>query len=233
MRYYKLIFNFHNETLDPDSYGPKIYPSANGTRIINNNGFLSTFENQGKIYFENIVDDAPIFDYFYLYNSTYQKEYDWILLDSYSFIGNNIPQIRGFLVSQKFKDVLEKFVIAKPYRFYESFLMYQGKKLTYYIFHLAQNEWKEYNSEISDFFQNGKLIKVKSNKDLKQLVHDGKFIEPNSSARIIMNNFADIFYFARFGYIISENLRDEIIKHDLLDFDFIPIENISFEFKNY
>ncbi|WP_339847135.1 hypothetical protein [uncultured Dokdonia sp.] len=105
----------------------KEYPQANGEKITNSNGYLSSTGNIGKIKFENYVDDAPIFDYFYLYSTSYQKEYDWILLDAYSYIGQNTPSARGFLVSKKFKDILEQFNIAQPFRFYESMLMYRGE----------------------------------------------------------------------------------------------------------
>jgi len=227
MKYYSLKLKLWDDSvLDDRTKDPKVYPRANGDRISNNNGFLTTSGNFGKIYFENYVDEAPVFDYFYLYNLTSQKEYDWILLDAYDYIGQNIPSCRGFLVSKKFKETLERFEIAKPFRFYESRLMYQGEKLEYYIFHLAQNEWNEFNPKLSSFHTDGQKLEgvIKGNRELKKILR----IHPNVNMKIHLNELFDIFFFAQFGYVISENLKTEIEKMGLNDFEFIKLENVDF-----
>lgn len=229
MKYYSLkIKLWDNSILDDESEGRKVYPEANGDTITNSNGFLSKGGEFGKIYFENVVDDAPVFDYFYLYNSTYQKEYDWILLDAYGYVGQNIPSCRGFLVSERLKQLLEQFKIAQPYRFYKSKLMYQGQKLDYYIFHLAQNEWNEFNYELSTFSIEGEKmeINITNNRELKKLLKEF----PNIKMEIHLNHYADIFYFAHFGYVVSEYLKNAIENAKLLDFEFIEIKNAYFSF---
>jgi len=229
MKYYQLKLCSYDENIkDELSDGPKVYPRANGNKIYNSNGFLSKGGEFGKIFFENYVDDAPIFDYFYLYNLSYQKEYDWILLDAYSYIGQNIPSARGFLVSKRLKEVFEKFIIAKPFRFYESKLMYQGEKLEYYIFHLAQNEWKEFNYEKSTFYKgNEKLnIKVTSNREFKKLIKS----EPNIQMNLVLKNQSDIFYFSQFNYVISEMLKNRLEKLNSSSFEFTELKNVNFSF---
>jgi hypothetical protein len=231
MKYYTLRHKLWDDSImDEKSEGKKVYPMANGDKISNGNGLLSKSGELGKIYFENYVDDAPIFDYFYLYNSSYQKEYDWILLDAYSYVGQNIPSARGFLVSKKLKEILEQFNIAQPFRFYESRLMYQGEKLEYYIFHLAQNEWKEFNYEKSTFYKgNEKLnVKVTSNREFKKLIKS----EPNIQMNLALKNQYDIFYFSQFNYVISETLKNRLEKLNSSSFEFTELKNVNFIFTN-
>lgn len=224
MKHYILKLRLWNDSImDEESDGRKVYPEASGDKVSNSNGYLTKGGELGKIYFEKYVDDAPVFDYFYLYNSTYQKEYDWILLDAYGYVGQNVPSCRGFLVSERFKDLLESFKIAQPYRFYKSKLLYRGQKLDYYIFHLAQNEWNELNYDLTAIFHEGKNIKptILNNRELKKLIKEF----PDLKMEICFNKQSDIFYFAHFGYVVSENLKKEIEKSEFVDFEFVEIEN--------
>lgn len=231
MKYYQVKLSSRNESIkDELSEGPKIYPKANGSKITNSDGYLSSGGSFGKIFFENYVDDAPVFDYFFLYSLSYQKEYDWILLDAYGYIGQNVPSARGFLISKKLKEILEQFEIAQPFRFYESKLMYQGEKLEYYIFHLAQNEWKEFDGSQSSFYLNDKKldIKVTSNRELKKLMKS----EPDLKMRLVLKNQSDIFYFSQFNYVVSEVVKDKLEELNISGFEFIELSNVKFEFIN-
>ncbi|CAM4126023.1 hypothetical protein [Zobellia nedashkovskayae] len=231
MKYYQLKLRSYDENIkDELSEGPKVYPRANGDRVSNSNGFLSKGGEFGKIFFENYVDDAPIFDYFYLYNLSYKKEYDWILLDAYGYIGQNIPSARGFLVSRKLKETLEEYSIAKPFRFYKSKLMYKGEKLEYFIFHLAQNEWNEFNSEQSSFFMDNKRldVKVSSNKELKKILKSNLKIKMN----LVFENQSDIFYFSQLGYLISELLKNKLEELKISGFEFNELKNVTISFTN-
>jgi len=229
MKFYTLkLKHWDDNIMDEESEGHKVYPRANGKYNKNADGYFWKNGVDGKINFGSYVDDAPLFDYYFLYNSTYQREHDWILLDAYSFIGPNSLSGRGFLVSERFKQLLEQFTIAKPYRFYESRLMYQGKKLVYHIFHLAQNEWNEFNQEQSSFFIEEEELDetVSSNRELKKLIK----ANPNLKMKIHLNEFSDIFYFSQFGYVVSEDLKIEIEQNELLDFKFIELQNVNFTF---
>lgn len=231
MKYYQLKLSSRNENIkDELSEGPKIYPKANGSKITNSNGYLSSGGSFGEIFFENYVDDAPVFDYFFLYSLSYQKEYDWILLDAYGYIGKNVPSARGFLVSKKLKEILEQFKIAQPFRFYESKLMYQGEKLEYYIFHLAQNEWKEFNSSKSSFYLNDEKLdaSVTSNRELKKLMKS----EPSLKMDLVLRDQSDIFYFSQFNYVVSELLKNKLEELNISGVEFTELNNVNFDFTN-
>lgn len=231
MKFYSLKLKlWDDKIIDAKSNNPRVYPCANGSRIINSGDYLG---QAGRIHLSNYVDDAPVFDYFYLYNLSYQSEFDWILLDAYSFAGQNIPSIRGFLVSEKFRQVLNNFKVAKPFRFYKSKLMYKGEKLDYYIFQLAQDEWKELDFEESVFHLNGERldIKVTSNREFKKLLADAKVQTNELSVNFELNEFADIFFFSQYNIVVSENLMSEMIGAELKDFEFHPLVGVNFHFK--
>lgn len=141
-----------------------------------------------------------------------------------------MPSARGFLVSKKLKEVLEQFNIAKPFRFYESKLMYQGEKLEYYIFHLAQNEWKEFNSSQSAFYLNDERLDVSitSNRELKKLMKS----EPNIKMNLVLKNQSDIFYFSQFNYVVSELLKNKLEELNISGFEFTELNNVNFNFTN-
>jgi hypothetical protein len=231
MKHYSLKLKLWDDKItDEKTDSPKVYPRANGDLVSNSEGYLSSLGHQGKIFFESYVDDAPIFDYFYLYSSTYQKEYDWILLDAYNFIGQNIPNCRGFLVSKRFKDIVEKFQIAKPFRFYESKLQFQGEKLEYFILHLAQNEWNNINSSKTKLYNNDLQVDttIHNNRELKNLIKQ----YPEIRLNIVLKDFSDLFYFGQFGYIVSERLKEKMEESSLKDFEFIELENVAFEIED-
>ena len=234
MRFYSLKLKlWDDKIIDEKSNGPKVYPQASGSHISNSNGYLGI---NGKIHLGNYVDNAPVFDYFYLYNSSYQVEYDWILLDAYTFIGENTPSIRGFLISEKFKQVLDKFIIADPYRFYASKLMYQGKKLDYCILHLAQDEWQEFQSKKSSFYisdnkENKKLnIEIKGNRELKKIIKDCENDSQELRMNLFLNNYADMFFFSQFNYVVSERLKEAMEKSKMEGFDYQLLEKVTFNF---
>jgi hypothetical protein len=234
MRFYKLNLKlWDGKTIDKKSNGPKVYPLANGEKISNSSDYLGI---NGKIHLGNFVDKAPVFDYFYLYSLSYRSEYDWILLDAYSFIGKNTPSIRGFLISEKFKALLERFIIAEPYRFYASKLMYHDEKLDYFIFHLAQDEWQEFQPDRSSVYslENGKRKKldvtIAGNRDLKKLMKNNE--SGILSMDLYMNDYVDIFFFSQFNYVVSERLKEAIEDGQVKGFSFELLETVSFNFMN-
>lgn len=231
MKYYKLTLKIHNETLDPDSPGFKVYPCANGEKVSNGKGYFWDGVNNGKIHFEKTADDTPIFDYYYLYNSSYQKEYDWILLDSYRIDGPNSLSGRGFMVSERLKTVLEQFKIAKPYRFYPAYLMYQGNKLLYYIMHLANYEWNEFDIECSTFEIGKEKFNVTNERDFRKFTRAVKENSKPWRAKIGLEFSSDLFYFSHIGYIVSEDLKNSITQVTSSDFEFELLTNYTFEFK--
>lgn len=108
--------------------------------------------------------------------------------------------------------------------------MYQGKKLEFYILHLAQNEWKEIDSSESSFYLNDKKldVKVTSNREMKKLMKS----EPNIKMNLVLKNQCDIFYFSQFNYVISETLKNKIEQYKILGLEFSELKNVNFYFKN-
>ncbi len=104
--------------------------SANGDNIPNASKCFWAM-NEGII-----ILDAPIFDSFFLESFDKKKFWEWRLDDVHSFMGEG-SQIRGWLISEKFKRLLENFNLAKPHCFYPSKLLYKKKKLDYYIYQFA------------------------------------------------------------------------------------------------
>lgn len=102
--------------------------------------------------------------------------------------------------------------------------------MKYFIFHLAQNEWENFNSLKSTFFSNNHSIgvNINSNRNLKNLIKK----HPELNMNIVLKDYSDIFYFSQFGYIVSERLRGAIEVAGLKDFEFIEMSNIRFMFEN-
>ncbi|MBT1700438.1 hypothetical protein KK083_26360 [Fulvivirgaceae bacterium PWU4] len=231
MNFYSLKLKLWDDSeIDRKSESPRVYPQANGGKIFNARGFLGI---NGKIHMTDYVDETPVFDYFYLYNLSSQREDDWILLDAYAFAGQNYPLIRGFLISEKFRQVLLSCKIADPSRFYKSKLMYKGEKIDYYIFHLAQDEWMNFHSHESAFYFDDKRIDVliDSNASLKNLISDAKNQQKDLSMNLVLKDYADIFFFSQFNYVVSEMLKQKMESEGLKGISFTYLENVNFQFK--
>lgn len=128
----------------------QVYPKADPTR---------TCESLARKYFkgniirnDNYIDDAPLFNYFSMMSVSHNNPYDWILNDAHNFSGAFSPVVRGWLVSEFFKTLLENFNIAQPFRFYPAKLMFQGIKQDYFIFQVAHQEWESIDFDKSEFF---------------------------------------------------------------------------------
>lgn len=91
------------------------YPIVKSFNVQQKEKFFTTSENVGSLSFDNILENTPIFDYFNLWDITQNKENDWILLDAYH---NGDVAVEGWLISEKFKNILEYNNIAKPFKFH-------------------------------------------------------------------------------------------------------------------
>ena len=135
MKYYKTeikrIFDKEN----------KVLGHANGEFVPN-----------GAFYFDRIgngeiIEDAPVFDYFHLQSFDKKKFWEWRLQDVHGGMGV-YPSGAFWYISDKLKSLLEKFRIAPKYHFYETRLLYKGEKFKYWIFQFP-----------IDYFQNVKYEK--------------------------------------------------------------------------
>lgn len=216
----------------------RVYPYANINEFKNAEYFFGNGEIdfQSQIDYFNFLDTTPIFDYFILWNLSEEREDDWALLDTYVFFGKSMPTIRGYLVSKEFKIILEGFKIASPYRFYSSKLKFQDSKLDYYIFQMAWDEWKEYDFERSKYYE--KIndnwieldIKVSNSRDFRQIYKLWKGDKGKYKMDIVLKNKYDIFYIQFLGFIVSEELKREIINNNITGIELNEFQNINIHF---
>ena len=136
MRYYKIDYKgiFKEEN--------KVLGQANG-EFVPNGAFY--FDRIGK---DEIIEDAPIFDYFHLQSFDKKIFWEWRLQDVHGFIGAG-SIITGWYISDKLKSLLEKFKIAPKYHFYETRLLYKEEKFKYWIFQFPIDYFQNVNHEKS------------------------------------------------------------------------------------
>ena len=136
MKYYKTkikrIFDKEN----------KILGQANG-EFVPNGAFY--FDRMRK---REIIEDAPIFDYFHLQSFDKKNFWEWRLQDVHGFMGVG-SIITGWYISDKLKSLLENFKIAPKYHFYETRLLYKGEKFKYWIFQFPIHYFLNINYEKS------------------------------------------------------------------------------------
>ena len=136
MKYYKTkikrIFDKEN----------KILGQANG-EFVPNGAFY--FDRMRK---REIIEDAPIFDYFHLQSFDKKNFWEWRLQDVHGFMGVG-SIITGWYISDKLKSLLENFKIAPKYHFYETRLLYKGEKFKYWIFQFPIDYFLNINYEKS------------------------------------------------------------------------------------
>ena len=121
MKYYKIDYKgiFKEEN--------KILGQANG-EFVPNGAFY--FDRMRK---REIIEDAPVFDYFHLQSFDKRKFWEWRLQDVHGGMGV-YPSGAFWYISDKLKSLLEKFKIAPKYHFYETRLLYKDEKFKYWIF---------------------------------------------------------------------------------------------------
>ena len=136
MKYYKTkikrIFDKEN----------KVLGHANGEFVPNGAFYFD------RIRKDEIIEDAPIFDYFHLQSFDKKNFWEWRLQDVHGFIGAG-SIITGWYISDKLKSLLEKFKIAPKYHFYETRLLYKEEKFKYWIFQFPIDYFQNVNHEKS------------------------------------------------------------------------------------
>ena len=142
MKYYviKVKSNFNEED--------RILGRANGENVPNGKYF---FEQMGK---GEIIKDAPIFDYFHLESFDKREYWEWRLQDVHEYIGVG-SIISGWYISDDFKILLDNFIIASQYYFYETRLLFKREKLKYWIFQFPIEPLKNIDFQESTFVLDG------------------------------------------------------------------------------
>jgi hypothetical protein len=125
----------------------------NGENIHNGNFYFRKINNG------EILSNPPIFDCFSLQSFEDNKFLGMCLKDVYNGIG--VFPLGNWLISDKLKQLLEMYIIAKEYRFYESKLLYKGEKYIYWLFQFTAIYRKLNKTRYIDF---GKSIFVPRNR---------------------------------------------------------------------
>ena len=155
MKYYKIT----DISLDLEQKSKGLVadvPSANG-EFVPNGAFY--FDRMRK---REIIEDAPIFDYFHLQSFGEKKDWEWRLQDVHGGMGV-YPSGAFWYISDKLKSLLEKFKIAPKYHFYETRLLYKEEKFKYWIFQFPVDGFDNYNYEKSEYFiDNERVLGIKT-----------------------------------------------------------------------
>ncbi|MDO4880055.1 MAG: hypothetical protein Q3983_02130 [Capnocytophaga sp.] len=120
----------------------KILGQANGEFVPNGTYY---FDRIGE---GEIIEDAPVFDYFHLQSFDEEKYWEWRLQDVHGGMGE-YPRGGWWYISDKLKSLLENFKIAPKYHFYETRLLYKEEKFKYWIFQFPIDYFLNVNYEKS------------------------------------------------------------------------------------
>ena len=215
MKYYKTkikrIFDKEN----------KVLGHANG-EFVPNGAFY--FDRIGK---DEIIEGAPIFDYFHLQSFDKKNFWEWRLQDVHGFIGAG-SIITGWYISDKLKSLLEKFRIAPKYHFYETRLFYKEEKFKYWIFQFPIDYFQNVNHEKSFYsipdenillnFKNREeflaAYKEEFRKTKRKLIT--KKICYLENYDLVVNNSIEI--------LCSERLKQAIEENGIIGFEFFEID---------
>jgi hypothetical protein len=218
MKYYKIDFQgiFSEED--------KVLGHANGEFVPDGREY---FYRIGK---GEIIEDAPIFDYFHLQSYGEKEEWEWRLQDIHGFICVG-SIITGWYISDDFKMLLETFKIAPKYHFYETRLLYKGKKLKYWIFQFPIEPLKNIDFEKSKFYYiENKIVQKIEIKSQDEFMHQrrelllGYNIDLECSKICFKDKF-DIIYNLPCGDILcSEKLKTAIETMKLEGFLFSELD---------
>lgn len=128
-------------------------PSANGINIPNAKEYFDRM-SQGEI-----IQDAPVFDYFILQSFGPPEEWEWRKQDIHGYI--NVGSIlTAWYISDKLKKILDRHKMAKGCQFYASKLFYKGEKYDYWIFQYAINPFQNYDYIQSEYYIEGESNRI-------------------------------------------------------------------------
>lgn len=184
-----------------------------------------------------ILNNPPVFDCFYLKSFDRREYWEWKLCDVLKFIGEG-SQIKGWLISNDLKLLLENFIIAEPHYFYLSKLLYKEEKLDYYIFQFAGkfifkqtilhidytktifwNPLKQQDVFVSnkeEFISEYQKI-YKENGGLENIVQNKKLVLKEKFDFFPMGTFMK-------DDIVSENLKKAIEENGITGFEFSELD---------
>ncbi len=223
--------------------GYRTYPRANGKTL----NCIDLF-NKRIIYLNNYISNKVLLDYFFLSDNNGAKD-DWALLDAYNMetIRDAYIRVKGFLASKKLKEILDSFTISEPYIFYPSKLLYQNKKLDYFLFQMARENMKGFNYNKSRIFEidlidshyKKQLILPQDKKSFISIAHITSINSKlgrngDKNKRLLleahMDVYSDIFYFPSSGIAVSESLKNRLEKEEISGIEFRDLNFVKFSF---
>ena len=219
MKYYKIT----DISLDLEQKSKGLVadiPSANG-EFVPNGAFY--FDRMRK---REIIEDAPIFDYFHLQSFGEKKDWEWRLQDVHGGMGV-YPSGAFWYISDKLKSLLEKFKIAPKYHFYETRLLYKEEKFKYWIFQFPIGGFHNYNYEKSEYFiDNERVLGIKTAEEYDE--YDYKIWKETKKniewRKIVLIDKFDIVGTWQGDILCSERLKQAIEENGITGFEFFEID---------
>jgi len=216
MKYYKINYIRIFETKE------EVIGHANGEFVPNGKEY---FDRIGK---REIINNAPVFDYFHLQSHGPKEEWEWRLQDVHGFIDVG-SIITGWYISDDFKILLENFKIAPFYHFYETRLLYKGNKLKYWIFQFPINPLQNYDYEKSEYFlENERVMGLKTAEEYDDYDYTiWKKTKKNIAWRktVLVDPF-DFVINMNGDKIVSENLKNAIEAMNLEGLEFSELDYV-------
>ncbi len=224
MKYYKIqIQSFYpNERIASTAVGDKITTIGD------------YFEKIGK---GEIIEDAPLFDYFYLESYDQKKYWEWKLFDVHNLRGEGVNP-PCWLISDDLKLLLENVNLSYPNHFYPSKLLYKGNKLSYYIFQFAgqviidkvREKYINWNGSVFTNPIDGSYPSIKS---LQNFINESRLIRKVSKydkeirlQKLVLNKTLDFFPMGTYlnDDLVSERLKMAIEDMGITGFEFSELD---------
>lgn len=190
------------------------------------------------------LEEGKVFDYFRPYgfgdenNPEDVKIWEHDKYDFYDFIFHNPP---AYLISNKLKMILDSFHVNPMDKFYPANFMFRNEKFDYYIFHQYHIvsdliDFEHTKFCLYDVIENkpiGEYEGTKINKENLVSITSDLYVNKNIDVRykkLVFKKYYDIYgpMAARIGYIMSEQLKDAMIEHNIKGLSF---RKLDFEIK--
>lgn len=236
MFYYQL---YPNLTLP----GVKYLPYASGHTVKN----AEIYFNTNLLDHFTFLNSPPLFDYFSLISISKKGPNESALLDFYDFAGTIYPRVNGYLISDRFKKILDQFTMPPNTMFYPAKLMFHGEKLDYFIFQYTFNYLTQLDYINSTWqYSNSKYGTIDLSEGCTELdfklknidhYHKHRNLDIKESYIILKEayflDYVDLLYVDGItNYAISEPLKDAIEIAKITPALVQPSELINFHFHN-
>jgi hypothetical protein len=218
------------------SEGDVVNPDVNGATIKNSEVRMAFTEK--TINRRNIHAKLPLIDHFYCYNGSDNIEYDWLLLDAYYTTGAEVPiDIDGFLISKKFKNLLEQsdLVLGSKHHFYPALLRFKGELLEYYLFQYCYDSDLMVNWQGVKLVNHGESYEVSNSSEYYSVYREFKIAKDLSEfySTFPFDDYSDILRLPSFGYqMISEKFKNLILTNKIHGFKITEVDFLRLQFNN-